>query len=183
MKKMLSIVLCLVMLAVSACAFAEPTTVMTYDPSIFEALGIEVQTIEIGDFGLKFDIPAEMIAQDVTEEQFMAGAMAIYATEDLSVSMSVDFLQLFDAEGNPIADFDTLMAYYTEMGAEYVEMVDVNGYAAMSCVLPEADVIGVIFLEEGGWLLGFSFTPASTEGVAELAAASIATIRDIEEPA
>lgn len=175
MKKILSIVLCLVMLAVSAFAFAEETMVV-YDPSVFELLGIEATTLSLEDFGLWVDIPSGMLPLEVAGED----AVAAFSTEDGSYIVSIGFAQVTDDAGNYFEDYDGLSTYYAGMGIEGMEIADVNNLYALTFVLPAYDTMTAAYLFDEGWVLAFNFSGASNEALAVISAAIVSSIRPAE---
>ena len=178
MKKILSIVLTLVML-ISASAFAEEL-VIAYDPAVFETLGVEVTTLSLDDYGLWLDIPSEMLVLEISEEEAATGTVAAFSTEDGSYAISVGFSQVLDAEGNYFEDYESLSAYYAELGATDMEIADINGLYAMSYVLPEYDMMGAVYLFDEGWVLAFNFSGASDEGLAALNVGVLSSVRPAE---
>lgn len=177
MKKFLSILLCLLLLAACACA---EEAVITYDPAVFDALGIEIQTLALEDFGMMIDLPAEMLEVELSEADLAGGAIAAYAAPDFSCMMSVGFAQMTDMGGNPFGDYNALMSYYQMYGATDLEIVDVNGQFALSYAIPEADVMGSIYLFEDSWVLTFNFAPLSNENFVPVAASIMSSVRPAE---
>lgn len=179
MKKMLSIVLTLAMLAVSAAAFAEGP-VITYDPAVFKALGVEAATLSLEDYGLWVDIPSEMLALEVSEEEAAAGTVAAFSAGDGSYAVSVGFSQVLDEEGNCFEDYASLSACYAEMGVTEMEIADINGLYAMTYLLADYDMMGAVYLFDEGWVLAFNFSGASNEALTAVSTAIISSIRPAE---
>ena len=179
MKKILSIILCLVMLSVSMAAFAEEA-VISYDPAVFEALGIEAATLSLDDYGLWLDIPSEMLMLEISEEEAAAGTVAAFTAGDGSYTVSVGFAQVTDDEGNYFEDYDSLSAYYAELGVTGLEIVDINGLYALTFILPGYDVMTAAYLFDEGWVLAFNFSGATNEALAALSASILSSIRPAE---
>ncbi len=177
MKKLISSVLILLLLAASA--FAEEN-VIRYDPAIFEALGIEMQTVSLNDFGMQFDLPAEMLETELSETNRIGGTIAAYAAPDMRSMMSVGFAQMVDMEGKPFADYDALAAYYRMCGADGLEILDVNGLYALTYAIADADILGTVYLFENSYVLSFNFAPFSDQDFVSVAACIMASVRPAE---
>ncbi|MBQ3574800.1 MAG: hypothetical protein IJA26_03975 [Clostridia bacterium] len=51
---------------------------------------------------------------------------------------------------------------------------------AMSCLLPDYDMTGAVYLFDEGWVLAFNFSGASDEGLAALSASILSSVRPAE---
>lgn len=176
MKKILAALLCLALLLCTA--FAEE---MVYDPAVLTELGGEIVTVQMEDFGMQFDLSADMNQIEVTEEMFFEGVMSAFENEDKSLSLSVNFMQQTDEAGAGVADYDALAAYYTANGVTSTEMVMVNGMEAMRFEIESTGSTGLAFLYEEGWALSFTFTGVTDEATALYASAVLDSIRPIED--
>ena len=67
MKKLVSIILCVLMLALSSSVLAE--NALTFDPAVVEQMGLTGEFVALEDFGLQFYLPSVMAAAEVTQEQ------------------------------------------------------------------------------------------------------------------
>lgn len=179
MKKCISILLCLSMLIISACAFAE-AGVITYDPAMFEALGIETNTLELEDFGLVFDLPDTMLEIELSEADLAGGTIAAFSLPDGSQMMSIGFAQMLDMGGQIFEDYDALITYYQMYGATDLEIVDVNGLYALSYAIAEANVMGSLYLFDDGWVLAFNFAPLADADYVPVAASIMSSVRPAE---
>lgn len=176
MKKILAALLCPVLLLCAALAEE-----MVYDPAALTELGGEIVSVQMGDFGMQFDLSADMQQIEVTEEMFFEGVMSAYESEEKGLSLSVNFMQQTDETGAGVADYDALAAYYAANGVTSTEMVTVNGMEAMRFEIEETGSTGLAFLYEEGWALSFTFTGVADEDGALYASAVLESLRPIEE--
>lgn len=176
MKKVLAALLCLALLLCAALAEE-----MVYDPAALTDLGGETISVQMGDFGLEYDLTADMQQIEVTEEMFFEGVMSAFESEQKGLSLSVNFMQQTDETGAGIADYEALAAYYAANGVTSTEMIAVNGMEAMRFEIESTGSIGLAFLYEEGWALSFTFTGVADEEGALYAAAVLESLRPIEE--
>lgn len=173
MKKLIPL---LFLILLCACAFAEEDMIV-YDPAVFEVLGLETQTLALEDFGMVFDLPADMLELELTEADLAGGTIAAFAAPDLSRVMSVGFAQMVDPGGNPLEDYEALISYYQMFGASDLEILDVNGLYALTYAIADADIMGSIYLFDDSYALAFTFAPLSDEGFVPVAASIMTSIR------
>ena len=178
MKKLVSIILCVLMLAMSSSVLAE--NALTFDPAVVEQLGLTGEFVALEDFGLQFYLPGVMAAAEVTQEQAEQGTYALFMTADGSSMMSIGYGPAADAQGNAIADLSALAELYTASGAQNVEAGELNGLPCLGYDLTEAGVRGVAFLMDDGAQLTFNFAPMTDENYQAVAMVILSSIMPLE---
>lgn len=162
MKKILSLVLCLMMLAVSG-AFAEEAAMPVYDFNPATIEGIEGEFVAAEELGLMFFCPAIMGQVELTEERLATGELFCVATEDNAWRMNAGIAPFTDLEGNAVTDLNGVVEVYTALGSPDAVVCVLNGLEAVMCTLPELGVMSVCFMLEDGNVLTFNFANLSDE--------------------
>ena len=153
MKKFIALVLA--MLLCCSCAFAEELPVFAFDPASVE--GMDGGFVAIGDTGLQMYIPNEFVAFEPSENDVANGVLAIMGREDGSLMLTISMAGVADAEGNLITDLETLRDFYTANGAVGAEIVDLNGYMALSYGMEQpVPTNGIVVMFEGGIVVAFN---------------------------
>ena len=178
MKKLVSIILCILTLTVAGYVLAE--NVVTFDPTIVEQMGMEGEFVAIEDFGLQFYLPRPLGAAELTPEQAEQGTYALFMTADGSSMMSIGYAPITDAQGNAVGDLTALAEIYTASGAEDVEVGELNGLPCISYTISEAGVSGVAFLMDSDAQLTFNFSPMTDENYQAVAMLIISSIMPLE---
>ena len=179
MKKILALVLVLMMTLVSA-AFAEAeysyTEIYFDEANIAEIPG---EWVEVADFGVKFYLPSVLTALEITEEDMAGGAIAAFATEDMSASMSLGYAAAVDAEGNALEYIEDLAAQYAEAGVSEVDVAFVNEWPIVTYAIPDQGLMGAAVLFGDGTQLTMNFAPIADENYAALATIMISSFMEM----
>lgn len=170
----------LLVAVLSGTAFAqtETATVVNWEDvsAAVEAAGISGQFYNVGDSGLCMWIPDVFTEVELTEEEVADGYMAYLTTEDESAVVSVTYAAI---DGLTV---DGLYNLFTETeGIEDLEIVVINGIAAVSYEMPEQDSMTVSFVDDDGYAFEFTFAPVSDEGFAQVATLMAASIQTVED--
>ena len=177
MKKILSLVLALVMLA-SVSAFAEYSlTEYTYDESLFADVGGDWLAFE--DFGVMFYLPDVFEALEVSAEEAEQGVVANFATSDLSGVLSIAYGPAVDLEGNAIGFADGLADFYASLGMSNVDVVMINGLPVVSFTMPDMDMLSYCLFFNDSTQVVFSFAPASSSNLALLAGLTMSSLQPV----
>lgn len=103
MKKIMVLILTIIMLLVSASAFAESAYTYSeynYDESLFaEIVG---EWYDFAEFGVQFYIPNAYASIEPTEEEAAQGCLMNFVNEDRTSVISIAYGVATDAAGNPI---------------------------------------------------------------------------------
>ena len=118
-------------------------------------------------------MPNVMLPVELTEEDKEAGYIGYYSTADQEASAAVMYV---DVEG---MDLESYKAYLAE-DPEVSEITDVtvNGITALGYDLKEKDTTCISFATAAGYILEFSFAPASDEGYSAVIACMMASIQE-----
>lgn len=164
MKKLLSLVLCL-MLALSMVSFASA-----------EAASVEEQFdgtwVKFED-GFEIYLPSSWVEYECTEEMNASGIFYVAGTEDLSYSCMLGW--------KPLEVDTTLEAAYPAFEQNYpgANLIEVNGVGLIAYIDEENGLLNCVALDatEPGMYM-FSFSPADDEDFQYLASAIASSIRE-----
>lgn len=173
MKKIVSFVLAVTMLAVCAVsAFA--ATEINWDTLQEQA----AETVAKGEFvtfdeiAVKMWVPSALVAVELTDEDKEAGYIAYFMPEDESAAISVIY---GDVDGMSLEEYKEKL---TEAGATDIEDVVVNGLPGVSYALEEDDTACIAFVTEAGYVLEVAGAPISDEGFAAIVMMVMASIQE-----
>ena len=177
MKKIVSLMMVIAMLFVSAAAFAEAAYTYGeygYDESLIAEMTGEWVALE--GAGLQFYLPDAYLPYEVSAEQAEQGCIASFTNEDSTTALTMFITDALDGAGNPIATVEDLAAYYASAGAANVDIILVNGIPAVTYMISEMDFLGYALLFDDATQLTISFAPASDANVAILAGVMMTTL-------
>ena len=180
MKKLFIIMLAVLLLAFSAAYAQETETVQEINwediaPAVEEA-GLEGEFYNVADLGIAMWIPAQFTEAELTDEDIENGYLAYLTTEDAEAAVAVVAV---DVEGTSLQDWMALLS--EEESITEVEYGLINGIEAVTYNMPENDTVNVDFATDGGYIVEFTFWPASDEGFQQIAMIMIASIQTYEE--
>lgn len=165
MKKLLSLVVCLMMLF--SCAMAEELPVIEFDEANIAGIGGEWMLLE--EFGLQMYVPDIFGFVDVPEELAAQGTFAVMATEDMAAGITMTYCPLLDGQGNQITSHQELVNYYSSNGMENIATCVINGLEATNfSMLPDRDMMVMVYFLADGNALSFYYTPISNENLLAL---------------
>lgn len=177
MKKIISLIMILAMLLVSASAFAEAAytyTEYTYDESLFTDIGGEWIAME--GLGLMYYQPDIYLTAEVPAELAENGVIGAFATEDSSSVFTVAYGPALNVEGNAAASIEELGAFYTATGATNVDVIIVNGIPVLTSMMTENDIINYSVFFEDSTQCVLTFTPASDANTALIAGLMLSSL-------
>ena len=166
MKKLISLVLCLVMALSVTAAVAEELPAIDFNEANIAEIGGEWMLLE--QFGLQMFVPDIFGFVEVPEELAAQGGLAIMATEDMSAGITITYSPLLDAEGNQITNHTDLVNYYVANGYDSIATCLVNGLEATNFLIADRDMMSMIYFLEDGNALSFYYTPVSNESMLAL---------------
>lgn len=164
MKKLLSLVVCLMMLF--SCAMAEELPVVEFNEANIAEIGGEWMLLE--EFGLQMYVPDIFGFVEVSDEMAAQGIFAIMATQDMSAIVTMMYAPLLDHEGNQITNHADLVNYYASNGYENIATCVINGLEATNFVIDDRDMMSVIYFLADGNALTFYYAPISNESMLAL---------------
>ena len=161
MKKLISLLLCLMMLAVAGFACAESME------DLYEGVWKQIEN------GPKFYIPVEFQDLEIPEEYAAEGMIYLAATEDGAYTCQIYWSLLEQPK-----EIEELLA---DIQSIYPgsELIDLDNAAFVCYADMEADVLGFAALsavEQG--MYQFLFTPASDEDMVTVASAIVASMTE-----
>jgi len=172
MKKILPLLLAVMMLFLSANAFAEAAAAEN---------AIEVPAVENGtvvpftDYNFQITLPSDWNVLEVTEEQAAAGIIFSCANPESTRSFTVAYTEFEEA-----TDIDAVAAALAESYTN-VQKMTINGIPYITYEIAENDVTGIVTL--GGTGIGmyqFVFYPTSDAEYGPLALQIAASITSIQ---
>ena len=167
MKKFLALLLCLMMGFSMTAAMAEDLPVIEFNEANIAEIGGEWVLLE--QFGLQMFVPDIFLLMEVPEDMAAQGTLAVLATEDMAAGITINYCPLLDHEGNQITNHTDLVNYYVSNGYENIATCLINGLEATNfSMLPDRDMMSMIYFLEDGNALTFYYTPISNESLLAL---------------
>ena len=167
MKKLISLILCLVMSLSMTVGVAEELPAIDFNEANIAEISGEWMLLE--QFGLMMYVPDIFSFIEVPEELAAQGGLAVMATEDKSAGITITYGPLLDGAGNQITSHADLVNYYASNGFENIATCLVNGLEATNFLLtPDRDMMCMIYFLSDGNALSFYYTPASNESMLAL---------------
>ena len=152
MKKLISLILCLVMGLSMTAAVAEELPAVDFNEANIAEIGGEWMLLE--QFGLQMYVPDIFGFVEVPEEMAAQG---------------ISYAPLLDHEGNQITNHTDLVNYYVSNGFENIATCLVNGLEATNFLMtPSKDMMSMIYFLADGNALTFYYTPVSNESLLAL---------------
>ena len=171
MKKVLTLFFTVMMIVLSANAFAEVTAGEN---------AIEVPVVENGtvvpftDYNFQITLPSDWNVLEVTDEQSATGIIFSCANPESTRSFTVAYTEFEEA-----TDMDTVAAALAESYTN-VQQMTINDIPFISYEMPENDVTGIVTLGGSGiGMYQFVFYPASDADYGPLALQIAASITSI----
>lgn len=164
MKKLLSLVVCLMMFF--SCAMAEELPVIEFNEANIAEIGGDWMLLE--QFGLQMYVPDIFGFVDVPDELAAQGGLAVMATEDMSAGITITYCPLLDGAGNQITNHADLVNYYASNGYENIATCVVNGLEATNFAIENRDMMVMVYFLADGNALSFYYTPISNESLLAL---------------
>ena len=158
MKKLIAVLVALLMLA--AVALADTATQLDWaeiEPTL-AAYGLEGDFVAFDEVAVQMWIPASMSAVELTEEDAANGYIAYFLDDDETAQIAIVYA---DVNGMSLEEY---AAALPELGAGDVELLIVNGLAAVSYTVAETNSLSVAFATEAGYILEVTMAPVSAEG-------------------
>jgi len=177
MKKLISLLLCLMMcfFSMSAIAEAAPTDTAAAN-NVVEVSPVENGTVvPFTDHNFQITLPSDWNVLEITDEQTQAGIIFSCANPESTRSFTIAYSKFDTAT--------TMDAVATELAGSYenVQTLTINGIPFVSYQISANDVAGIVTLDAAGvGFYQFVFYPASDSDYSTLAmqiAASIDTIQ------
>ncbi len=182
MKKLVFVVLAVLLLTFSA-VFAQETETETVQEinwediaSVVEESGLEGQFYNVSDLGIVMWIPAQLQEVELTEEDVENGYLCYLSDEEETAAVAVI---AGDGDGMTLDDWYAQLSEDEDVAE--LEYGLINGLAAVTYSLPEDDTNNVTFVTDSGYLVEFTFWPASDEGFSQIAMIMAASIQAGEE--
>lgn len=167
MKKLISLLLCLVMGLSMTAAVAEDLPAVDFDEA--NIAGIEGEWVLLEQFGLQMFVPNIFGFMEVSEEMAAQGILAVMGTEDRAAGITIAYSPLLDHEGNQITNHTDLVNYYVSNGYENIATCLINGLEVTNFLMtPERDMMSMIYFLSDGNTLTFYYTPVSNENLLAL---------------
>lgn len=167
MKKLISLILCLVMGLSMTAAVAEELPAVDFNEANIAEIGGEWMLLE--QFGLQMYVPDIFGFVEVPEEMAAQGILAVMSTEDKAAGITISYCPLLDHEGNQITNHTDLVNYYVSNGFENIATCLVNGLEATNFLMtPSKDMMSMIYFLADGNALTFYYTPVSNESLLAL---------------
>ena len=167
MKKMISLILCLILALSMSAAVAEELPAIDFNEA--NIAEIDGEWVLLEDFGLQMFVPDIFTFMEMPEELVAQGGLALLATEDMSAGITITYAPVLDHEGNQITDHAELVNYYVTNGYENIATCLVNGLEATNFLMtPDRDMMSMIYFLEDGNALIFYYTPVSNESMLAL---------------
>lgn len=157
MKKLLTVIVALMLLASAAIAEAPALSWSDFEP-VLEAGGVTGQFYTFDEIAIKIWLPDGMNAVELTDEDKANGYIGYYMPEDQSATVAVMYV---DVNGMSLEEYGNYLT--SEAGATEVEVGTVNGFPCVSYKLPEQDTVSVTFTTEAGYMLEVTCQPMSEE--------------------
>lgn len=167
MKKLVSLILCLVMALSLAAAAAEELPAVDFNEANIADIGGEWVLLE--QFGLQMYMPDIFTLKEVPEELAAQGCLAVMGTEDMSAGITITYCPLLDGAGNQISTHADLVNYYSSNGYENIATCLINGLEATNFLMtPDRDMMSVVYFLADGNALTFYYTPVTNESMLAL---------------
>ena len=167
MKKLISLILCLVMALSLTAAAAEELPAVDFNEANIADIGGEWMLLE--QFGLQMYLPDIFTMKEVPEELAAQGYLAVMGTEDMSAGITITYGPLLDGAGNQISTHADLVNYYSSNGYENIATCLINGLEATNFLMtPDRDMMSVVYFLADGNALTFYYTPVTDESMLAL---------------
>ena len=145
-------------IALSAASIQPPQTMSWKDSSTALSLsGIKGEYYVLEEAGMKFWLPEEFHVADFLDDLRQYAYIGYFVTSDEDAAFAMQYL---DTGGMTLDDYAKFVA---RMGGEDISFVNINGINAISYMITTRDTKGISFVDSDGYLLEFSFTPATDE--------------------
>ena len=161
MKKLFAAMIALCLLLCSA-ALAEETVQVNWSDTFegaIAAANIAGDFVTFDEIAVKFWIPAELKAVELTDEDKANGYIGYFADENNEAQLAVVYANVNGMTLEQYAE-----AVKASEGVAEVEMAVINGLPAVSYKVPESDTLNVAFTTQQGYVLEITMAPLSTEG-------------------
>ena len=161
MKKLFAAMIALCLLLCSAALAEEAVQVnwSDYFEGAIAAANVAGGFVTFDEIAVKFWIPEELKAVELTDEDRANGFIGYYADENNEAKLAVVYVNM---DGMTVEQYaETLKE--TD-GVTEIEMAVVNGLQAVNYQVPDSDTLNVAFATEKGYILEITMAPLSAEG-------------------
>lgn len=176
MKKLFAVIAALCLLCSAALA-EEPVQVNWSDT--FEAAiaagNVEGDFVTFDEIAIKFWLPAELKAAELTDEDVENGFIGFFTDDQNEAQVSVVYV---DVDGMTIEEYTELLK--NEDGVTEIEPVILNGLPAVNYQIPGDSSLNVAFATQMGYILEITMAPTNVEGAEMVWGAVAASIQSAE---
>ena len=177
MKKLFAAMIALCLLLCSAALAEEAVQVnwSDYFEGAIAAANVAGGFVTFDEIAVKFWIPEELKAVELTDEDRANGYIGYFMPDDESAQMAVVYL---DTDGMSLDEYAQSLS--SDGDVTEVEKGTVNGFPCVSYKLPKQDSVSVAFTTEAGYILEVTCAPLSVENAELLWGAVVGSIQAAE---
>ena len=161
MKKLFAAMIALCLLLCSAALAEEAVQVnwSDYFEGAIAASNVAGGFVTFDEIAVKFWIPEELKAVELTDEDRANGYIGYFADDNNEAKLAVAYV---DTNGMTLEKYTEALKGID--GVTEIEMAVVNGIPAVNYQVPESDTLNIAFTTEKGYILEITMAPLSAEG-------------------
>ncbi len=157
MKKIIIYLLALAL----ACALlpAAAENIVSYSENALADAGLSGDFEDLDDAGFRLFVPKDMHMAEVTDEQWAAGAMTSFVSDDGSKSIVVCFTDALDANGDETDEASEVLQTLLQAGADDAAEGVLNDMPCVFYTIDDTRCVAMVI--DWGTQIVFEFSPAS----------------------